>query len=212
MYFIKTPLFVQRMLSNMVWKTLDADVIYLTFDDGPIPESTPIILDILDQYNAKATFFCVGENVERYPELYQAILDRGHGVGNHTFNHLNGWYTDSEEYVANVDRSSDLIDSNLFRPPYGKLRPAQIDALKERYHIIMWDVLSGDFDPKVTSEDLYMNVTKHSKEGSIIVLHDNLKSIDKVKEVLPKLITFYQGKGMELKPLSQFRSEMGQDN
>lgn len=180
---------------------MDHDTVFLTFDDGPIPEATPYILDILKAYDAKATFFCVGENVERYPHIYQRILDDGHTVGNHTYNHLNGWKTDQEAYVSNVEKSSDVIDSKLFRPPYGRIRPGQMEILSKKYNVIMWDVLSGDFDPKVSSDELYDNVVNNVKNGSIIVLHDNIKSIDKLKVALPKLLEFFKEKNIALKAL-----------
>lgn len=207
MYFNKTPILVQRFFSNFIWKLLDHDTVYLTFDDGPIPEATPIVLDILKSFDAKATFFCVGENVERYPEIYQRILDEGHTVGNHTHNHLNGWKTDQDEYIKNVEKSADVIDSKLFRPPYGRIKPSQMEALSKKYNVIMWDVLSGDFDPKVSSDQLYENVVSNVKNGSIIVMHDNIKSIEKLKIALPKLLQFFKDKNVTLKALPSDFSE-----
>lgn len=203
MYFNKTPWFFQKIFPTIIWKLWGVDQIYLTFDDGPIPESTPFILDTLKAYDAKATFFCVGENVKRYPELFQRILDEGHAVGNHTFNHLNGWKSDNDDYVKNVEVADEVVQSKLFRPPYGRLKPEQLKRLQQKYNVIFWDVLSGDWDASVSSEQLFDNVTAHAKEGSIIVLHDNLKSIDKLKETLPAILKFYSDKGIKMIPLPQ---------
>ncbi len=190
MYLAKTPRFIQRLFPNLIWRIpTDEKVIYLSFDDGPIPQLTPWVLDELAKYNAKASFFCVGENVNRYPDLYNRIIEEGHSVGNHTHNHLNGWKTDNRPYLRNVKSCSQSMETSLFRPPYGKLRPKQVQILSKKYKIIMWDVLSGDFDQNITKEDCYENVIQNIGPGSIVVFHDNLKAEERLKYTLPKVLS-----------------------
>lgn len=203
MYLVKTPLFAQWLFKKLVWKIVDARKVFLTFDDGPVPEATPWVLDVLRDAGIKATFFCVGENVEKYPEIYQRILDEGHSVGNHTHNHLNAWRTDREAYVSNVEQAAEVIDSKLFRPPYGKLSKHLTSKINEDYDIIMWDVLSGDFDSNISAEKCLTNVTTSAKEGSIIVFHDSVKAIDKLKYVLPRVIEYFQSKNIEMGQIIQ---------
>lgn len=162
--------------------------LYLSFDDGPNPETTPVILDILDQFDVKATFFCVGENVEQYPEQFATIKEKGHAVGNHTYNHLKGWETDTNTYLENVDKCSQVVDSRLFRPPYGKMKHSQRRALKDQYDIIMWTVLSMDYNARVDNESCLQNSLKYTRSGSIVVFHDHKKSIKKVNWVLPRYL------------------------
>ena len=196
LYFHKTPMIIQKVFSGLEWKGVTASKkIYLTFDDGPIPEITPWILDVLKDYNAKATFFCVGENVKNHPDIYSRIINAGHSVGNHTFNHINGFNHPSEQYLENVSKCDELIQSNLFRPPYGKLTWRQYALLRKKYRIIMWDVLSGDFDSSLSASDCLEAVRKNTKPGSIVVLHDNLKAIHKLKSFLPSLMDYFSSKG-----------------
>ncbi len=200
MYLTRTPKYLQSMFPNVVWqKKEDQKVIYLTFDDGPIPESTPFILETLRRYNAKATFFCVGDNIEKYGFLHARIVKEGHSVGSHTFNHLSGWTTRNISYYKNVKKAADLTDSKLFRPPYGRITPKQIRFLAKYYDIIMWDVLSADFDSSIDPETCYKNVIKNGEKGSIIVFHDSLKAIGTVKTVLPKVLEYYTDKGFRFK-------------
>jgi peptidoglycan/xylan/chitin deacetylase (PgdA/CDA1 family) len=198
MYFVKTPGIIQSAFSNLVWRIADSEKVFLTFDDGPVPEVTPWVLDLLKSKNIKATFFCVGENVEKYPEIYQRILSEGHMVGNHTYNHLNAWKTKTSIYNENVEKASSLIASNLFRPPYGKLSPGQIKKLKDKYDVVMWDVLSGDFDSSFTPLDCLRNVKENAKKGSIIVFHDSIKASESLKYALPKVISFFEEKGIQM--------------
>ena len=198
MYLVKTPGIIQTIFASLVWRVANSKKVYLTFDDGPIPEATPWVLDLLKSKNIKATFFCVGENVEKYPEIYQRILSEGHSVGNHTYNHLNGWKINGNQYSENVVKASKVIDSLLFRPPYGKLTPRLIKELKKKYDVVMWDVLSGDFDTSLTPEDCLNNVKENAKEGSIIVFHDSIKAIDTLKFVLPEVISFFEEKGIQM--------------
>jgi peptidoglycan/xylan/chitin deacetylase (PgdA/CDA1 family) len=191
MYFVKTPGFFKYLFPNGEWEMKTGEKnIFLTFDDGPIPEITPWVLDTLNAYDAKATFFCVGENAQRHPDLVDRIREEGHSLGSHTFNHLNGWHTENTEYYRNVRRGAREVGSELFRPPYGKLKFHQARFLSQHYRIIMWDILGGDFDPLITSEQVYQNLTKNVVSGSIIVLHDSIKSMDKVRYVLPRFLDF----------------------
>lgn len=192
MYLVKTPLFAQWFFKKLVWRIVNTEKVFLTFDDGPVPEATPWVLDVLKNEGIKATFFCVGENVIKHPEIYQRIINEGHSIGNHTFNHLNAWKTDSETYLSNVEKASEVIGSKLFRPPYGKLSPSLTKKIEEDYDIIMWDVLSGDFDSNISAKKCLENVAKNAKEGSIIVFHDSEKAIEKLKYVLPKVISLFK--------------------
>lgn len=202
MYLVKTPKFIQNLFPNFIWKIPSSEkVIYLTFDDGPIPEVTPWVLETLKKFNAKATFFCVGENVKKHPEVFQEVLSQGHSVGNHTYNHLNGWATDNIPYFHNVRHCANLVKSSLFRPPYGRLMPKQAQFLQRHYRIIMWDVLSGDFDPKITQDQCLKNVKMKTKPGSIVVFHDSLKSFEKLQVVLPEVLQYFSEKGYRFEAL-----------
>jgi peptidoglycan/xylan/chitin deacetylase (PgdA/CDA1 family) len=198
MYFVKTPGIIQSVFASLIWRIANSEKVYLTFDDGPVPEATLWVLDLLKSKNIKATFFCVGENVEKYPEIYDRIIYEGHSVGNHTYNHLNAWKTKKSIYSENVEKASNVINSSLFRPPYGKLSPRLIKDLKEQYDVVMWDVLSGDFDSSITPLDCLSNVKENAKEGSIIVFHDSIKAIDSLKFVLPRVIDFFEEKGIKM--------------
>jgi len=186
----------------MLWRYMDADKVYLTFDDGPVPEATPWVLDQLATYGAKGTFFCIGNNVRKYPDIYDRILAEGHTVGNHTYNHSNGWKTPTRQYIAGVAAAAAVIDSKLFRPPYGKLRPRQLKELEADYKVVMWDVLSGDYDPALTAEQCIQNVLRHTKAGSIIVFHDSVKAIDKLTAVLPVVLQHCQENNWTMAPLT----------
>ena len=176
--------------------------LFLTFDDGPIPEVTPWVLDLLEHYNVKATFFCVGDNVAKYPDIFQELLNRGHDVGNHTFNHLQGWKTRTKAYVRNVNKAEQLIRSNLFRPPHGHIRLKQAAELKGRYHFIMWDVITRDYSKYLTGEKVLNNVKKYTRNGSIIVFHDSLKAEKNLRYALPLAIEYLLKEGYTFKKLS----------
>ncbi len=196
MYFVNAPFFLRWMYPSVTWNRSRLDKkIYLTFDDGPIPEITPWILDVLKEYQIKATFFCVGANIVKHPDIFQRLLEEGHRIGNHTYNHLRGWDTPDDSYLENVSLCQAHTQSNLFRPPYARAKKSQINSLKNDYELIYWDVLSGDFDLKLSPEKCYNNVIKHTKNGSIIVFHDNLKAIPRVKYALPKVIAHFLKKG-----------------
>jgi len=160
-----------------------------------VPEVTPFVLDILDKYSWKATFFCVGENVQKNPELYAEILKRGHKTANHSFNHLKGFNFSTNEYIANVKKAAEYIDSKLFRPPYGKITRKQADILKKDYEIIMWDVITHDYNKSLTPEKVFKNVKNNLRNGSIVVFHDSIKAKDNVLSVLPRAIEFWESKG-----------------
>ncbi len=189
MYFKKTPDILKPIANDLVWdiKT-DEDVIFLTFDDGPVPRVTPKVLDILDEYGAKATFFCVGENIEKYPHIFQDIIDRGHAVGNHTYSHENGWKTSQYNYLKSYLKCRELSGSDIFRPPFGRISRQQVKAIKRQSTIVMWDVLSGDFDPDCSKEQCLDNVMSHSESGSIVVFHDSIKAKDRLLYALPKML------------------------
>lgn len=200
--FVKPPKIISNRFKDILWKVNTKEkILYLTFDDGPIPENTEWILSELEKYNAKATFFCVGENVSKYPELFKKILADGHTVGNHTYNHLNNWKTEFHSYIENIQKGNEFIKSNLFRPPYGKLGFYSMRAIKRDYQIVLWDVLSRDFDPKISPEICYHNVIKNASEGSIIVFHDNYKAVRNLYVVLPLILEFYTQKGYRFNSL-----------
>jgi len=204
MYLTSTPTFIRSLTrKNLTWEMAGrSDEIFLTFDDGPIPVITPQVLNILDSFQAKATFFCVGDNVRKYPEIYQQIIDRGHATGNHTFHHLDGWKTDPETYLDNIARCSEVVNSKLFRPPYGKLRPSLIGRIKKDYTIIMWSVLTGDFDKEARPEKILENSIQHTSGGSIVVFHDSLKAADRMLYALPRFIEYFSLKGYTFSSLS----------
>ena len=193
---VQFPRILRPFFGKTIWrKNSSSKVIYLTFDDGPVPEVTPLVLDILDHYNWKATFFCVGENVQKHPELYNEILLRGHKTGNHSFNHLKGFNYSTDEYKANIEKAARLIDSNLFRPPYGRITPTQIKSLQDNYQSIMWDVITHDYDKQLSPEQVFKNITNNLRKGSIVVFHDSIKAKERVVAVLPKAIEFWTEKG-----------------
>ncbi len=202
MYLVRTPQLIQNLFPTYTWHIpTEEKVLYLTFDDGPIPEVTPWVLDTLRSYNAKASFFCVGENIMKYPDVFQKVKTEGHAIGNHTFNHLSGWDTDNLEYFHNVRHCARLTKSPLFRPPYGRLTPKQTQFLTRHYNIVMWDVLSGDFDLNITKEECLRNVVSSTRRGSIVVFHDSLKAAERMKYALPKVLEHYAAKGYRFESL-----------
>ena len=204
MYLVKTPFFLRWIYPGLIWKKPVKNTIFLTFDDGPIPEVTPFVLDTLARYDAKATFFCIGDNVRKHPDIYQQVLNGGHSVGNHTFNHLKGWKTPDEDYVQNYDQCQEYVDSDLFRPPYGKITRSQIKKLKELnpdVQIVMWDVLSGDFDTKMNPGKCLRKIVDKTCPGSIVVFHDSLKAFPILEDVLPKALEFWKRKGYRFEGL-----------
>ena len=204
-YWIKTNSLVKKIFSNLVWDVPDTEnKIYLTFDDGPIPEITVWVLEELKKHDAKATFFCIGHNIEKHPGIFEKVINEGHSIGNHTFNHLNGWKTSTEEYLKNTFLCEEQIleskicnlKSKIFRPPYGKIKPSQSKKLRRLgYKIIMWDVLSADYDTSISPEKCLENVLQNVSSGSIIVFHDSVKAFPNLEYTLPKALKYWTAKG-----------------
>ena len=209
MFWYKTPAIIQKLFPKMIWRKKSTQPrIYLTFDDGPIPQATPMVLRHLADFQARATFFCVGENIEKHPAIFDEVLAQGHAVGNHTQNHLNGWQVDLDNYLDNVKRCQQIINERtgnnlppLFRPPYGRLSYNQVSSIIEHYQIVMWDVLSGDFSEAVSAEKCLKKSLQHTSSGSIIVFHDSLKTMDKLDQVLPKFLDHFSRKGFSFESL-----------
>lgn len=203
-YLVKTPGLLKKVYPDCVWNfSREEKVIYLTFDDGPHPTATPFVLETLKKYNAFATFFCIGKNVVEHPDIYKSILVNGHAAGNHTHNHLNAAKSVSEEYVANIKEAKKYIDSNLFRPPYGKISRFQAQIISRVFHIIMWDVLSADFDVKISGEKCARNVTRNAREGSVVVFHDSEKALKRLEVALPQTLDFFSEKGYVFKAITE---------
>ena len=213
MYFVKTPKFIQSFFKDYIWFiNTNKKEIYLTFDDGPTPKVTDFVLRTLKNSNAKATFFCIGKNIEKHPEIFKKIIADGHTIGNHTHNHLNGWKTSLDVYIKNIEKCNLSINtqnakpqnqnSKLFRPAYGKIKKSQAIKLKSQgYDIVMWSVLSGDFDVKLSKEKCLNNVINNTEKGSIIVFHDSEKAFEKLQYVLPKVLAHFTNAGYIFKSL-----------
>lgn len=207
MYLVRPSYFVQRLYPKAVWRKEESHAnIYLTFDDGPIPELTPWVLDVLIQYGVKATFFCVGNNIYKNPEIFKRILREKHAVGNHTFDHMDGWRNTASKYLDSTLRCQDVMADNnsnkLFRPPYGKMKRTQLKQLLEQgYSIIMWDVITGDFDKHTSPQQCLSNAIAGIRNGSIVVFHDNIKAEGNLRYALPAFIEYALNKGFEFKTL-----------
>lgn len=205
LYTIKTPQFVQSFYKDYTWRLgTKKKELFLTFDDGPIPEITPFVLDELKKHQAKATFFCIGKKIVKYPKLFQRIIDEGHTIGNHTQDHLNGWKTANKTYVESVEKCNEAINKTnitnqkLFRPPYGKIKKSQAkELISKGYKIIMWSILSGDFDTSLPKETCLKNVLKNTVKGDVVVFHDSKKSAEKVSYTLPLVLKHFKEKGFE---------------
>ena len=219
MYTVRPPFFLKWFYPNLIWnKDTEEKIVYLTFDDGPIPNVTDFVLNTLKSFNVKATFFCIGDNIQKHPHVFERLKNEGHAIGNHTYNHLKGWKTDDQIYISNFWKCQELTQSNLFRPPYGRIKKSQIKELVNSYklwltgkaefkvqnsklEIIMWDVLSGDFDLSLSPEKCYKNVIKNVRNGSIIVFHDSLKAWHRLEYALPRAIEHLLEKGYRFKTL-----------
>ena len=206
MYTVKTPWLLKALYPGMIWnKDRHSRCIYLTFDDGPIPVVTPFVLNILKQYDAKATFFCIGDNVRKHPEIFEQLKYDGHSIGNHTYNHIKGWDTRDELYLDNFLKADELLNSKLFRPPYGRIKRSQVKLLKATksgLQLIMWDVLSADFDVAVPPEKCLQNVLKNTESGSIVLFHDSLKARERMEYALPRAMEVWSKEGYAFKSLN----------
>lgn len=209
-FLVKYPSFLRWFYPKRLSRGQAPKSIYLTFDDGPIPGITPWVLEQLREFQAKATFFCIGENVEKHPEVFQKVISEGHRIGNHSFHHLNGWKTSTSEYIKDVLITEELLEKEyprnpkpkLFRPPFGKIKNSQARKLTEQgFKIVMWDVISWDFDSDIRKDACYRNVIENATEGSLIVFHDSEKASKNLKYVLPKVLKYFSEKGYEFKSL-----------
>ena len=206
-YWVKTPFWLKKIFpKGLVWDmpVTNEPGVYITFDDGPHPVATPFVLEQLDKHNAKATFFCVGNNVTRNPEIYKKILEKGHTTGNHTYDHVNGWKMDNDSYLQNIEKAKEHINSRLFRPPYGLIRSSQTRMLKQsdpNWKIIMWNVLSGDFDRDLAPQKCLDNVINNIKPGSIVLFHDSEKAWDRMSYALPYVLEYCKKQGWKMNAL-----------
>lgn len=206
MYLIKTPGFVKEFSPQLTWDLAPNNhTIYLTFDDGPHPELTPQVLTLLNKYNATGTFFCVGENIEKHPETFEMLRTHEQGIGSHTYHHLNGWTSDNVTYFKDIKRAASLAGSILFRPPYGRIKPSQIPIIQHHFEIIMWSVLSGDFDMTLTGKKCFENVRRHVSDGSIVVFHDSTKAADRLLYALPRTLDYFSKLGYRFDALPRSR-------
>ncbi len=226
--WVKTPRIIRALMPDVLWQIPTKDkALYLTFDDGPVPEATPFVLAQLEKYNAKATFFCIGDNVRKHPEIFQQIIDAGHSIGNHTMHHISGWELSEEEYLDEVSKCEEVLgltlvrlmeekgddlkiihtnsirNVKLFRPPYGKLKPSQYRKLKEKYQVVLWDILSYDFDMNISGEAVAENIIQHSENGSVVVMHDSVKAFPRLKIALPKVLEYFAEKGWKFERITQ---------
>ena len=203
MYF-NPSMILKTLFPGLIWNIPNNEnKVFLTFDDGPDPEVTPWVLDVLNQYKAKATFFCLGKNIEKYPELFQRIKNEGHAVGNHTYSHPDGWRISNKKYFEDIERADKLIQSNLFRPPYGRITPSQIRVLKKKNKIVMWGVMSGDYSEKINGEKSAGNVLKWSRPGSIIVFHDIRKAYKILNVALPRILDGFRKRELTFELINQ---------
>jgi peptidoglycan-N-acetylglucosamine deacetylase len=195
---MQPPLLFKKLFRSFVWRIPTNDfVLFLTFDDGPVPEVTPAVLELLKKCNAKATFFCIGENVSKYPEIFQQVVNEGHAIGNHTYSHLKGWKTETSDYMDNIKACDEVIKtkSKFFRPPYGKMTLSQYRAVNKKYQIIMWDVLTEDWKESLRGEDCFRIVKRKAKSGSIVVFHDSIKAGKRMLSALEKTLQYFSEKG-----------------
>lgn len=203
MWIEQPPFFYRLLFTEAIWRILQRGkkVVYLTFDDGPIPEETPWVLDVLDRYGIKATFFMVGDNVRKHPEVFEEVKRRGHSYGNHTMHHLQGLKENATTFFRDITEADHLIGSTLFRPPHGIISPLQTKLIKRHYNIIMYDVVTRDYSKRVTKEQVLDNVKRYTRNGSIIVFHDSLKAHDKMRYALPLAIEWLMEQGYEFRAL-----------
>jgi len=202
MYVVRTPRFVKALAPYAIWHIPnDTNRIYLTFDDGPTPGITEEILSMLRTYRAKATFFCLGKNAAAHPTFVQQILREGHHVGHHSYNHIDGWKTPHFAYLKEVVAGGKILQTNLFRPPYGRITPAQAQSVCQRYKLVMWDIISGDFDVHLSPETCTQNVLRNTRSGSVIVFHDSVKAAPRMLKSLPEVLTELTNRGFQFAPI-----------
>lgn len=206
-YIHKTPGWIKGLYPSLTWDLPTQEkVIYLTFDDGPIPEVTPKVLEILHNHNAKATFFCVGDNIRKHPKVFEKVVKANHNVANHTFHHIKGWQNGYDVYLQDIDDCQQVINSfgienRLFRPPYGRITPKQIREVKKSFKIVMWDVLTGDYNASLTAGNILRSIIKVTRPGSIVVFHDSLKAFPRLEAVLPDYLSYYQDQGFRFEAI-----------
>lgn len=197
-----TPTWFRKLFPTLVWNEPTKEkVLYLTFDDGPIPRVTEYVLNELEKFNARATFFCIGDNVRKHPDIYEKVINGGHSVGNHTYNHLKGWSTKNETYYENIDKCAKLVNSKLLRPPYGRITKSQYKKLGKEYKIIMWSILTWDFLKNLDRDYSLKTCVKKTKRGDIIVFHDSIKAEENIRYILPKYLKYFSDKGFQFKSL-----------
>ncbi len=202
MYFVKTPSIIKPLGRDFLWNfPRDKKEIYLTFDDGPTTGVTEQVLDLLKAYNSKATFFCIGKNIEQNPQLFERIKNEGHATGNHSYSHQDGWKTCTFSYVKDAMKGNEKIQSSLFRPPYGRITLGQSSLLKKKFKLVMWDVISGDFDQRISKEKCLSNVVKNAQGGSIVVFHDSAKAADNMLFALERSLKHFQDEGYTLRAI-----------
>ncbi|KAA6315277.1 Peptidoglycan-N-acetylglucosamine deacetylase [termite gut metagenome] len=202
MFIEQPPQIIRALYPKAIWQMNTAEkAVYLTFDDGPIPQITPWVLELLDKYDVKATFFMVGDNVHKYPDTYRMVVEGGHRIGNHTYNHVRGFEYLSEGYLANVEKASELLETDLFRPPHGQMRWGQYFRLKGCYKIVMWDLVTRDYSNKLNGKQVFQKVRKYIRKGSIITFHDSLRAEKNMKYALPRSIEWIKEQGYEFKLL-----------
>ena len=199
---VRPPSFLRWIYPNAIWHLpSDRKILYLTFDDGPTPFITEKVLELLDEYKAKATFFCIGKNIEQHPGIFNLIKEKGHHIGSHTYSHLNGWKSKTEEYINDYMKGRELSQSNLFRPPYGRILLKPLQVIQKQDKVIMWDILSKDYDKDLSPEEVYANVTRNLGPGSIIVFHDNEKAKNNLLVVLPRILVYLSQQGYALEAI-----------
>ena len=202
MFIEQPPQFIRRLYPRACWRMDSSErAVYLTFDDGPIPEVTPWVLDVLDKYRIKATFFMVGDNVRKHPDEFKMVVERGHRIGNHTYNHIGGFRWFSWKYLGNVQRAEEILQTGkLFRPPHGWMKLMQYRVMRSTgWRVVMWDLVTRDYSNRLTAGEVLENVKRYTRNGSIITFHDSLKSIDKLKEILPEALSWIKSQGYEFK-------------
>lgn len=203
MYTVKSPYLLRKLFKSLIYWNVETTErnLFLSFDDGPIPEVTPKVLALLKEYNAKATFFMVGENIDKYTSVFHEVQDAGHAIGNHTYNHIKSWKCSNKEYYENIEKAAKNIEGKLFRPPHGQIKLTQLKQLSKKFNIVFWSVLSGDFDTEISKEQCKNNVLKNAKNGSIIVFHDSLKAEKKMLYSLENTLQHFTNLGYSFKSL-----------